>query len=132
MEALIRKYAYAEIRNNAERFRYQNLTARYNTFNELWNKRLRAMEEGRPMGIHGLHERTVAAPPPAYAPAAARGPRAAGRRGRVAREGPRRGRRGRARALRPVPGGAQGRRARRRRSSSRASRRSSPSRRRAS
>jgi hypothetical protein len=67
VEALIRKYAYAEIRNNTERFRYQTLTARYNTFNELWNKRLRAREEGRPVGLHGVYERQ-AAPPPSFAP----------------------------------------------------------------
>jgi len=53
VETLLKRYANSEIRNNAERFRYQNLTARYNTFNELWTKRLRAMEEGRPVGIHG-------------------------------------------------------------------------------
>ena len=68
VEALIRKYAYAEIRNNTERFRYQTLTARYNTFNELWNKRLRAREEGRPMGIHGVHERHAPPPPASTAP----------------------------------------------------------------
>jgi hypothetical protein len=67
VEALIKKYAYAEIRNNTERFRYQTLAARYATFNELWNKRVRAIEEGRPMGIHGVFERKVA-PPPVYAP----------------------------------------------------------------
>lgn len=67
VEALIKKYAYAEIRNNGERFRYQTLAARYATFNELWNKRVRAIEEGRPMGIHGVYERKVA-PPPVYAP----------------------------------------------------------------
>jgi hypothetical protein len=53
VENMIRRYAGAEIRNATERFRYQTLTARYNTFNELWNKRLRAIEEGRPMGVHG-------------------------------------------------------------------------------
>ena len=67
VEALIKKYAYAEIRNNGERFRYQTLAARYATFNELWNKRVRAIEEGRPLGIHGVYERKVA-PPPVYAP----------------------------------------------------------------
>ena len=65
MEALIRKYAYAEIRNNTERFRYQTLTARYTTFNELWNKRLRALEEGRPVGLHGVHAPATPPPPPA-------------------------------------------------------------------
>jgi len=68
LEALIRKYAYAEIRNNAERFRYQTLTARYNTFNELWSKRLRAREEGRPLGLHGQFERNAPPPPSHMAP----------------------------------------------------------------
>ena len=49
VEALIRAHANAEIRNNTDRFRYQNLSARYNTFNEMWGKRLRALEEGRVM-----------------------------------------------------------------------------------
>jgi hypothetical protein len=53
LERVIREYSGGEIRNNTERFRYNTLTARYNTFNELWNKRLRALEEGRPVGLHG-------------------------------------------------------------------------------
>jgi hypothetical protein len=61
LEGIIKKYAYTEIRNNTERFRYQTLSSRYNTFNELWNKRMRAIEEGRPVGLHG---RLAAAPPP--------------------------------------------------------------------
>jgi len=52
VETLIRRYAGTEIRNNLERFRYQTLASRYNTFNEMWNKKLRAMEEGRLPGIH--------------------------------------------------------------------------------
>jgi hypothetical protein len=64
LEGIIRKYAYTEIRNNTERFRYQTLSSRYNTFNELWNKRMRAIEEGRPVGLHG---RLAVAPPPAPA-----------------------------------------------------------------
>jgi hypothetical protein len=64
VENLIRRNAGAELRNSTERFRYQTLTARYNTFNELWGKRLRALEEGRPVGYHGrfekLHERHLA------------------------------------------------------------------------
>jgi hypothetical protein len=71
VEALIRKYAYAEMRNNAERFRYQTLTARYNTFNELWSKRLRANEEGRPVGLHGRAAPPPPPPPPSPALAAA-------------------------------------------------------------
>ena len=72
VEAMIRKHANAEIRNNAERFRYQNLTARYNTINELWSKRLRALEEGRPMGLHGPRIPHPPPPPPASAPPARR------------------------------------------------------------
>jgi hypothetical protein len=74
VEGLIRRYAYAEIRNNTERFRYQTLASRYNTFSELWTKRLRAMEEGRPMA-HGprgaVMPPPMAAPPPPRAPASA-------------------------------------------------------------
>jgi hypothetical protein len=61
VEALIRRHANAEIRNNTDRFRYQNLTARYNTFNEMWGKRLRALEEGHALGLHGSRAQ---APPP--------------------------------------------------------------------
>jgi hypothetical protein len=65
LEALIRKHAHQHIRNSTDRFRYQTLTARYNTFNEMWNKRLRAMEEGRSWtGVR----------PPAAAPAAPAAP----------------------------------------------------------
>ena len=71
LEALLRRHANAEIRNNAERFRYQNLTARYNTMNELWTKKLRAMEEGRPLGLHGSK---VPPPPPPAPPPSARAP----------------------------------------------------------
>jgi hypothetical protein len=72
LEALLRRHANAEIRNNAERFRYQNLTARYNTMSELWTKKLRAMEEGRPMGLHGSK-----VPPPPPPPLRAPEPRSA-------------------------------------------------------
>ncbi|HEY2944161.1 MAG TPA: MXAN_5187 C-terminal domain-containing protein [Vicinamibacteria bacterium] len=68
VEAIVKRYAYTEIRNNTERFRYQALSSRFNTFNELWNKRMRAIEEGRPVGLHG---RAAAVVPPAGRPAAA-------------------------------------------------------------
>ena len=71
VENLIRKWAYSEIRNNTDRFRYQTLSSRYSTFNELWTKRMRAMEEGRTMGVHGPR----AMPPPPEA--MSRGARAA-------------------------------------------------------
>ncbi len=66
VENMLRKYDMGEVRNNTERFRFMNLTARYNTFNELWSKRLRAIEEGRPVGLHGRAAvaAMAAAPPP--------------------------------------------------------------------
>jgi len=69
LEALIRRHANAEIRNNTERFRYQTLTARYNTLNELWSKKLRLREEGKAFGVHGLKAEALPPPPPP-APAA--------------------------------------------------------------
>ena len=74
VEALIRRYANAEIRNSGERFRYQGLCARFTTFNELWQKRLRAREEGKAFGVHGLRAEQL--PPPAPPPPPrSRGPR---------------------------------------------------------
>ncbi len=74
VELLIRRYSAVEIRNNGERFRYQGLTARYTTFNELWQKRLRAREEGKAFGQHGLRAEQL---PPTPAPAAGARPEAA-------------------------------------------------------
>jgi len=78
-EALLRRYANAEIRNNTERFRFQTLTAKYNTLNELWSKRLRAKEEGRQVGVHGLKADMLPPPPAAAPPSAARAGAGAGR-----------------------------------------------------
>lgn len=82
LEALLRRHANAEIRNNAERFRYQTLTARYASMSELWMKKLRAMEEGRPMGLHGSK---VPPPPPPAARASEPRPAAAPAEYRVRR-----------------------------------------------
>lgn len=49
LDRLVRRYVGVEIRNNVERFRFQTLTAKYNTLSDLWNRRLRAIEEGRPL-----------------------------------------------------------------------------------
>ena len=64
VETLVRRYSNAEIRNNGERFRYQGLAARYTTFNELWQKKLRAREEGKAFGVHGLRAERLPPPPP--------------------------------------------------------------------
>jgi hypothetical protein len=63
VDSVVRRHSNAEIRNNAERFRYMNLVARYNTFSELWAKRLRALEEGARFGLHGSQARTAGPPP---------------------------------------------------------------------
>jgi hypothetical protein len=72
VDQLIKRYANSEIRNNGERFRYQSLSARYTTFNELWQKRLRSREEGKAFGIHGLRAEQLP-PPKAPAPRSAPG-----------------------------------------------------------
>jgi hypothetical protein len=83
-ETLIRRHAGGELRPNATRFRYQSLTARYSSYNELWSKRLRYREEGRqPTGRFRLKQvqaalaQYAAAEPPPVPPAPAPAPRAA-------------------------------------------------------
>jgi hypothetical protein len=62
VEELIRKHVAGQFQNPTERFRYQSLTARYSSFSEMWNRRLRALEEGRP--IQGVRPpRPLAGPP---------------------------------------------------------------------
>jgi hypothetical protein len=63
VDALVRRYAYAELKNATDRFRYQGLTAKYTTLSELWAKKLRLREEGKAFGVHGL--KAEALPPPA-------------------------------------------------------------------
>jgi hypothetical protein len=69
VEALIKRYANSEIRNNGERFRYQSLSARFTSFNELWQKKLRVREEGKAFGVHGLRADQLP-PPPTRPPSA--------------------------------------------------------------
>ena len=74
LDRLVRRYVGVEIRNNIERFRFQSLTAKYNTLSDLWNRKLRAIEEGRPLSSVQLkHVREAAAealdPASASAPA---------------------------------------------------------------
>ena len=102
VETLIKRLANGEIRNNGDRFRFQGLSSRYTTFNELWQKKIRAREEGRAYGRHGIKAEESAPPRPA---------RRRGARGRGAPGVPRHGRRARRRrragALRPLRRGAQ-------------------------
>jgi hypothetical protein len=47
VEALIRQYDRAHIRNYGERFRFQTLQARFTSFINLWDRGQRSREEGR-------------------------------------------------------------------------------------
>lgn len=70
VEKVIREYDRSVIRNNADRFRLQGLVSRFNTLNELWQKRLRAREEGRAFGLHGRQAAVAPEPPPRPEPEA--------------------------------------------------------------
>jgi hypothetical protein len=47
LDKAIKRYAGASGLNYAQRFRYNSLVARFNSYNELWNKQLRLKEEGK-------------------------------------------------------------------------------------
>lgn len=61
LDRLVRRYVGIEIRNNIERFRFQSLTAKYNTLSDMWNRKLRAIEEGRPLSSVQLKQMREAA-----------------------------------------------------------------------
>jgi hypothetical protein len=46
--ALVKQYDRAHIQNTGDRFRFHTLQARYATFVDLWDRGLKAREEGRP------------------------------------------------------------------------------------
>jgi hypothetical protein len=46
-ERSVRKFASVQTLNNAQRFRYNSLAARFNVYAELWNKQMRMKEEGK-------------------------------------------------------------------------------------
>jgi hypothetical protein len=56
VDALVKQYDRAHIRSYGDRFRFTTLQARYATFVDLWDRGLRAREEGRP----GPFSRTAA------------------------------------------------------------------------
>jgi hypothetical protein len=60
VEALIKRWDRAYIQNYGDRFRFTTLQTRFATFAELWERGMRAREEGRPGPF--------AAPKPAAAP----------------------------------------------------------------
>jgi hypothetical protein len=48
VEALVKRYDRGHIQNYGDRFRFQTLQSRWATLVDLWDKGLRAREEGRP------------------------------------------------------------------------------------
>lgn len=48
VEALVKQYDRAHIRNTGDRFRFETLQARFAAFVELWDRGLRARDEGGP------------------------------------------------------------------------------------
>ena len=48
VESLVKQYDRAHLANYADRFRFSTLQARYAAFIDLWDRALRAREEGRP------------------------------------------------------------------------------------
>ena len=61
VEALVKRLDRAYIPNTGERFRFSTLQMRFMTFNELWERGMRAREEGRP---GPFAQRPAAAPAP--------------------------------------------------------------------
>jgi hypothetical protein len=49
IEALVKRYDRSPMKNTAERFRFASLQARFQSFVDLWEKHLKAKEEGRPI-----------------------------------------------------------------------------------
>ena len=49
VDALVKRYDRMNIRNTAERFRFETLQTRYSAFCDLWERALKAKEEGRPL-----------------------------------------------------------------------------------
>jgi hypothetical protein len=58
VEALVKRYDRAHIQNTGDRFRFSTLQARFAAFVDLWDRGLRAREEGRPGPF--AHKRTTA------------------------------------------------------------------------
>ncbi len=60
VEGLVKQYDRAYITNTGDRFRFLTLQSRYATFIDLWDRGLRAREEGRPGPF--AHKRTPTEP----------------------------------------------------------------------
>jgi hypothetical protein len=85
VEGLVKQYDRMHIQNTAERFRFQGLQSKFNSFCELWERNLKNRELGRPgpQRPRTPDASTPAAPPPPQAAAPAAPPAGAGRPGAV-------------------------------------------------
>jgi hypothetical protein len=61
VDAMVKRMDRMSLRNTAEKFRFGTLQARYQSFCDLWEKHLKAREEGRPIA----GRRATTAPPAA-------------------------------------------------------------------
>jgi hypothetical protein len=68
VDGMVKRIDRMTLRNTAEKFRFGTLQARYQSFCDLWEKHLKAKEEGRP--IPG--RRPATPPPPAAKPPSSR------------------------------------------------------------
>ena len=69
VEALLRRFDRAYIQNAVDRFRLSTLQSRFSTFAELWDRAMRAREEGRPGPFSRAARTAAVAPQPAQPPA---------------------------------------------------------------
>ena len=64
VEALVKQYDRAHIVNTGDRFRFTTLQSRFMTFIDLWDRGLRAREEGRPGPFNWVREQQPAGAKP--------------------------------------------------------------------
>ncbi len=69
VEAMLRRFDRAYIQSAIDRFRLNTLQSRFSTFAELWDRGLRAREEGRPGPFTKAPRAAEPPSPPAPAPA---------------------------------------------------------------
>jgi hypothetical protein len=70
VEALVKRYDREPMNNTAQRFRFGTLQAKFQSFVDLWEKQLKAREEGRPLPGQARRrsEAAIAAASPAAPP----------------------------------------------------------------
>ena len=78
VEAMVKRFDRMNIRNTAEKFRFSTLQSKFQAFIDLWERHLRAKEEGRPVrGRRAAGGASSPAPAPAPASTPQGGSRAA-------------------------------------------------------